>query len=341
MLLHYDRDNFEVACYSNSTQEDAFTARFRGAVDRWRNICAAPDAEAEQLILRDGIDILVDLSGHTLGNRLLLFARKPAPIQVTAWGGVTGTGLDAMDYIFGDTVLIPQTMSRYFREKVIHLPCAQTYMPQAELPPVKRLPASGRGFVTFGYFNNYIKLSSASLDLWARLLGVLPSSQMVFKAKEFDRPQPRARVVEAFGRAGISAERLIFRGRTSWYEHLDAHGDVDVVLDPFPIVGGISALEALSMGTPVVVLEGVAAPNRISASILAAVGMEAWIARSPDHYLSIAVERAQDISGLETLRHSLRGRLMASAAGDPVGYARAVESVYRALWRNWCDERRR
>jgi predicted O-linked N-acetylglucosamine transferase (SPINDLY family) len=339
MLLHYDRDDFDVSCYSNSLREDTHTARYRGAVDRWRNICGVPDSEAEKLVREDRIDILVDLSGHTVGNRLLLFARKPAPVQVTAWGGVTGTGLDAIDYIFADAVMIPEQIHGYFSEEVVYLPCPLTYMPHAELPPVARLPASERGFVTFGYFNNYIKLSAAALAVWARLLGSIPNSRLLFKAKEFDRLQPRDRVVRVFTAAGIPPERLSFLGASPWYEHLEAHGGVDIVLDPFPNVGGISTLEALSMGTPVVTLKGETPVNRISASTLTAVGLGDWVAETSDQYLSIAGERSRDIPGLECLRAVLRDRLTASPAGNPGNYVRAVEAIYRGLWRRWCEGR--
>ena len=341
MLLYYDRERFEVSCYSNSNQEDAFTKRYQATVDHWRNICGVPDTEAEKLVREDSIDVLVDLSGHTVGNRLLLFARKPAPVQVTAWGGVTGTGLDAMDYIFADAVMIPEQIHRYFSEEVVFLPCPLTYMPQAELPPVACLPASERGFVTFGYFNNYMKLSTQALAAWAKLLRSVPSSRLLFKAREFGHPQPRDRVLQAFAAAEVAPERLSFLGVSSWHQHLGAHSEVDIVLDPFPNVGGISTLEALSMGTPVVTLKGETPVNRISASILTVVGLEDWVADTPDQYLSIACERSRDLPSLAQLRATLRSRLTASPAGNPRDYVRAVEGTYRRMWRRWCEGEQR
>lgn len=339
MLLHYDRGAFEVSCYSNSRLEDALAARYRASVDRWRSICDISDADAARLVREDGIDILVDLSGHTVGNRLLLFARKPAPVQVTAWGGATGTGLDAMDYIFADSVMIPEGMRRYFSEEVICLPSALTYLPHAELPPLAPSPALKRGFVTFGYFNNYIKLSRNALQLWARLLDSVRSSRLVLKAREFDQPQPRERILEAFTSSGIEAQRVTFLGGSSWYEHVRAQGGVDISLDPFPNVGGISTLEALAMGTPVVTLIGETPVNRISASSLAAVGLSDWIAATPEEYLRIACEKAADVAGLAWLRENLRARLLASPTGNPRQYVRAVEAAYRALWQRWCKGR--
>ena len=255
---------------------------------------------------------------------------------MSAWGYVTGTGLDAIDYLFADEVMIPEQARRYFNEEVVYLPCLMTYMPQAEPPPITSLPAGERGFVTFGYFNNYAKLSEPALGLWAELLKSIPSSRMLFKAKEFGYPQPCQRVLQAFARVGIAPERLSFLGASPWYEHLKTYCSVDIALDPFPYVGGISTLEALWMGTPVVTLRGEAPTNRASASILTAIGLNDWIAESPDHYLAIARRQAQDIPALERLRSTLRNHTAASPIGNARHYVRTVETIYRNLWRRWC-----
>lgn len=338
MLLHYDRAGFEVTCYANTPREDQFTARFRESVDHWRSILKVPDAEVERRIREDGIDILVDLSGHSTDNRLLLFARKPAPVQVTAWGLVTGTGLDAIDYLFADAVTIPESMRRYFSEEVVELPCLMTYLPLAEPPAVTPLPARERGFVTFGYFNNYVKLSDEALGVWARLLKRVPNSIMLFKAKEFEHAQPRERVQRIFAGAGVESGRISFMGLSSWHEHLKAHGKVDITLDPFPYVGGISTLESLWMGVPVVTLQGATPSNRAAASILTVSGLGEWIAESAEQYLEIATERARNVADLEALRAGLRQRLLASPAGNPQIYAREVEKIYRNIWKKWCAE---
>jgi protein O-GlcNAc transferase len=336
MLLHYDRSAFEVVCYSNSLLEDEFTRRFKASVDSWRSIIGMPDADATRLIQRDRIDILVDLSGHSAGNRLLVFARKPAPLQVTAWGYVTGTGLDAIDYIFADKITIPDDARRYYSEEVVHLPCVVTYMPQAAAPSVAPLPAQRNGFITYGCFNNYAKLSPDALALWARLAKLVPGSRMLFKAREFDHPHARERVSQIFAAAGVGFERLIFLGQTPWYEHLAAHAAADVSLDPFPQGGGISTLDALWMGIPVVTLQGKTVSSRISTSILKVVGLSDWTAETPQEYLDIACRQAREIPRLAQLRGSLRERAAATAVGNSGEYVRAVEAVYKDLWERWC-----
>lgn len=337
MLLYYDRTAFEVLCYSNSLHEDDFTTRFRESVDRWRNIVGIPDADAARLMQDDGIDVLVDLSGHSAGNRLLVFARKPAPVQITAWGFVTGTGLDTIDYIFADEITIPNDAGRYYSEKVVHLPCVLTYMPQAVAPPVEPLPAQRNGFITYGYFNNYAKLSRDALVLWATLAHLVPGSRMLFKAKEFDYPHARERVSQVFAAAGVGPERLSFLGQTPWYEHLAAYGAVDVSIDPFPQGGGISTLDALWMGIPVVTLLGETVSSRVAAAILKVVGLSEWTAETPQEYLDIACRQAREIPQLAQLRANLRDRVAATPAGNSREYVRAVEAVYRGLWERWCE----
>ena len=216
VLLYYDRTQFEVICYSNSFHEDDITARFRKSVTLWRNICEMPDDKVVRMIGEDGIDILVDLSGHSAGNRLLVFARKPAPLQVTAWGHATGTGLDTMDYLFSDEVTIPSEKRHYYSEEIIYLPCVMGYMPQAESPPLKILPALQNGYITFGFFNNYAKLADDALNLWARLLAEAPNSKILFKARELGSPgRQRERVSGRFIEAGVEVGRIRFLGATS------------------------------------------------------------------------------------------------------------------------------
>ena len=168
MLLHYDRSQYEVACYSNSVREDDITARFRGSVGKWRTIFGMSDEAVADVIRADGIDILVDLPGHSAGNRLLVFARKPAPLQVTAWGHATGTGLEEMDYLFSDETTIPPQWRHYYSEKVLYLPCVISYMPQAEPPPLETLPAQRNGYVTFGFFNKALRRAIVHLRRFFR-----------------------------------------------------------------------------------------------------------------------------------------------------------------------------
>jgi protein O-GlcNAc transferase len=339
MLFDYDRSACQVVCYSNSDYEDDLTTRLRAAVDLWRNVVRVSDEELAETVRRDRIDVLVDLSGHSGGNRLAMFARKPAPVQVTAWGAPYGTGLDAIDYLFADEITIPQDALQWFSEEVVYLPCMLTYVPQDDPPGVTPLPARVNDFVTFGSFNGYRKLTDETLALWARVLAAVPGSRMLFKAREFVAVQAQERVQHFFSRAGVSPDRIAFAAGTPWREHLAAHCAVDLALDPVPLGGGIGTFDALWMGIPVVTMRGATVGGSICASILCSAGLAEWAAHDADGYIGIAARAAANLQALETLRMELRSRLVSSPAGNPRAYVRAVETVYRRLWRRWCKDR--
>lgn len=343
MLLHYDRTLHEVTCYSNSAQVDDLTEQFRGSATNWRDISALPDEKVADMIRADRIDILVDLSGHSAGNRLLVFARKPAPVQLSAWGYPNGTGLEAMDYLLTDVVSIPPDRGPHFREQLIYLPCATGFLPPGESPSVDRVPAAAAGHITFGYFNNYVKMSDQALDLWAQLLGALPAAEMVFKGQAFTADaRCRNRVLGRFADAGVAAQRVRFLGNTSQMGHMAALNEVDITLDPFPYAGGVSTLESLWMGVPVVTLNGAALVTRgTSAAILTCLGLTDWIADTPEQYLNCASQKSANIGELVALRQTLRERLRTSPIAVAEVYVRAVEQVYRQIWRRFVASIRR
>jgi predicted O-linked N-acetylglucosamine transferase (SPINDLY family) len=288
------------------------------------------------LIQQDQIDILVDLSGFTEGNRLLVFARKPAPIQITAWGYIGGTGMKAMDVFFADEVVVPPEERALYAEEVRYLPSVVCYYPFEPFPPVNALPAlMGRG-LTFGSFNRLAKITEASFRVWAEVLLAVPHSRMVLKTPELDQLSEQERIRDRFVAYGVAPERVVLLGRTSWAEHVAAFNQVDIGLDPFPHGGGVTALEGLMMGVPVVTLKWPTIPGRLSAAILTPLGLTDWIADSPEAYVRIAVEKSRDLMALSVLRKQLRGRMTSSLIGDPKAYARAVESEYRLLWQEWC-----
>jgi predicted O-linked N-acetylglucosamine transferase (SPINDLY family) len=334
VLRRHDRTQFEVICYSGVTVEDEVTGEFRQLADKWRSVSDLSDEALAELIRADGVDILVDLSGNTSGNRLLVFARKPAPIQVTAWGAGSGTGLPSMDYLFSDPIVVPAAVRPLFAETVYDLPCATTLEAPSAAPPVAELPALSRGVITFGCLNRFNKISQAALELWASILQTVSGSRLLLKDKAFDNPAAPAWVRDTLGRRGIVAERIELRGASSREEHLGEYNNVDISLDPFPLNGGITTWESLWMGVPVVAKLGNSLPSRVSGAILHAVGLTEWVAGDDDEYVALAIRQATGLQTLAQLRREMRARITASPAGNSDLYTRSVEAAYRKMW---CD----
>ncbi|MBI3709751.1 MAG: tetratricopeptide repeat protein [Proteobacteria bacterium] len=326
----------EVYCYSGVRQPDDMTARFRELAAVWREAYAQSDDALARTIREDGIDILVDLSGFTKGNRLLVFARRPAPVQVHGWGYALGTGMDAMDYILSDRVLIAEDERRFYVEKVAYLPNLFVYMPPANAAEITALPALQRGHFTFGSFNRFSKVTPEVLGLWARLLHEAPSARLLLKDSALDDGETRQKVLATFAAAGIAAERIDIQGRTGKLDHLAACREADLVLDSFPQNGGITTLECLWMGVPMVTLPGTRPQGRVGASILSTLGLGDFIAASPDDYAARAVRWTQNPAALAELRATLRETLSRSIICDHAAYGAATEAVYRDMWRRWC-----
>ncbi|HYL47837.1 MAG TPA: tetratricopeptide repeat protein [Stellaceae bacterium] len=336
VLTHHDPAKVEIFCYSDTRQEDELTSIFRRAAQHWRDTTDLSDSALAERIARDRIDILVDLVGHMGGHRLLVFARKPAPIQITAWGEPTGTGLKTMDYLFADPVLIPLAERPLFAEQIIDLPGALGYWTPEPLPAPGPLPARANGFVTFGSFNRRAKVTPDVLRDWNAILRELPDARLVLKAKQFGDPVEQASLRDEFTRAGLPAERLTFLGQTGRAEHFAAYRRLDLALDPFPHGGGMTTLDALAMGVPVVTRTGRTIPSRLAASCLTALDLKQFIATDADGYVATAVAAARDLPALERLRAELPARLAHSPIADARRYADAVEDAYRAAWRRYC-----
>jgi predicted O-linked N-acetylglucosamine transferase (SPINDLY family) len=335
ILQRHSRADFQINCYSGSMAEDDLTERIRACAEVWRQATYLTDDALAAQIRADGVDILIDLSGHTVGNRLLTFARKPAPIQVTAWGHGGGTGLPMVDYLFADPVAIPPSVRPLFAEQVFDLPCHISFEAPPDAPALVDLPALAHGHVTFGCLNRYAKVTSAVEQLWAGILKAIPDSRLLLKAEMFDGPKGRAVVQETFARLGIGLERIDLRGATSHRDHMATFGEVDIQLDPFPLNGGITTLESLWMGTPVITKMGDTIGSRASGAILHALALPDWVAESEEEYLDLAVRKAADIDALARFRQEIRPRFLASAAGNPERYTRAVEKAFRAMWIKW------
>jgi predicted O-linked N-acetylglucosamine transferase (SPINDLY family) len=332
----HDPSGFDVVLYSNVKVDDELTQTFKEAASLWRPVATLSDDALAAQIHSDRIDILVDLSGHTEGNRLLAFARKPAPVQMTAWGHALGTGIPGIDYFLADPVSVPADVRSLFAETVIDLPSIITYEAPAYAPAVRPSPVTLGRPLTFGCFNRLSKITPQTAFLWARLLGDVTGARLVLKDSQLSNATERQRMADAFSALGIDPARLVLLPGTPHADHLAAYGEMDIALDPFPTNGGVTTTEALWMGVPVVALLGRSVSSRVSAGILAALGLDDWIARSEDEYLAIAARYAADPVALAALRQHLRPKMQASPVGNAQAYCRAVEGVYRSAWTKYC-----
>jgi protein O-GlcNAc transferase len=334
LFAHHDRTRFEVVAYYNSFAEDDVTQRIRGRVEHFATVAALSDAQFAQTVRADGIDILVDLSGHTAHNRLLAFARRPAPVQVTWLGYLNTTGLRAIGFRLTDAWADPPGLTeRWHTEELIRLPNSLwCYQPWPDSPPVVHSPALAAGHMTFGSMNNPAKLNVAVLEAWSRLLAQVPASRMHLHLPE--DPDFRSRVLAVFRGGGIDAARVSFFPRLPIAQYLACYQEIDVALDTFPCSGGTTTFDALWMGVPVVSLAGERPFSRGGASILGNLGLEALLARTRDEYVSRAAGLTANIEALDRTRMALRDRLRASALMDGAGFAAAVESAYATMWKS-------
>lgn len=335
LFTHHDRAEIEVFAYASVARPDRVTGQFTQVVDGWRNVAEWSDEKLAEAIRADGIDILVDLSLHSEKHRLLVFARRPAPVQVT-WGGYPGsTGLDAIDYRLTDRFLDPGERSdACYAEKSVRLPDSfWCYDPLAEEPAVNPLPALSAGCVTFGCLNKTGKINPPTIALWARVLHAVPGSRLILLASV---EEMRARIRGEFAAHAIEPERVEFVGWQRRPDYFVTHHRIDVALDPLPYGGHITLCDALWMGVPTIALPGETAVSRAGLSLLSNVGLPEWIAATPDDFVRIAVEQTRDLARLARVRAELRARLAASPLMDATRFARHIETAYRTMWRTWC-----
>jgi protein O-GlcNAc transferase len=329
----------ETYCYSGCIDEDEETAFYKSRATRWRATIEMSDDQLATQIREDGIDILVDLSGHTAGHRLGAFARKPAPLQVTWLGYPDTTGLSAIDYRLTDYIVDPPgPADGLSSERLFRLPDGfHCYTPSASAPEVTALPADQKGFVTFGSFNNLLKINRDVLDAWAAILKRVPNSRLRLKTRWLHAPEMRDRVHHLFEQRGIARDRVELMGKLpTSAEHLATYGDVDISLDTFPYNGATTTCESLWMGVPVVTLAGDRHAARVGASMLSRVGLERLVADRPQDYIEAATRLAADLPALARLRADLRGRLAASPLCDGPRFTSELEAAFRTMWRGWC-----
>lgn len=341
LLENHDRSQVHVTAYSNSAVGDEITTRIQDSVDAWCPIASLTDEQAASRIRTDRIDILVDLSGHTAGNRLQVFARKPAPVQITWLGYPGSTGLEGMDYRCSDPLADPSgDASRFSSEQVLRLPrTAWCFDPLSGAPEVAALPALTAPGVTFGSFNNFGKISAPTLDMWAEILSRTPGSRLVLKNVAMRSPAAVKEAKQLLLSRGVSARRLELLGQDdSQLEHLNRYNGIDISLDTFPYHGTTTTCEALWMGVPSIVLAGPNHASRAGVSLLANVGLGDLVAHTPAEYVEGAVRLAGDLSGLAGIRAGLRQRMLDSLLMDGQSFARDMEAGYRQVWQTWCGQ---
>jgi predicted O-linked N-acetylglucosamine transferase (SPINDLY family) len=336
VLAAHDRSRFRTFFYSTVAHPDAVTRRFMKLCDEWRDIAALSSEAAARLVRQDGIDILVDLAGHTGGGRPLLFARKPAPVQVNWQGYPNTTGLAQVDYRITDAHADPVgETERYHTEKLVRLPTGFfCYAPPPDAPEPGEPPVLVTGQITFGSFNNLAKVTPETIALWARILGQLPQARMIMKAHALGDEGARRDVHAHFAAGGIASSRVeLFGPEESHGGHLARYLEVDIGLDPFPYHGTATTCEALWMGVPVVTLAGRTHLARVGVSVLRRIKMDELIAATPDEYVRKAVALAGDPVRLRQWRAGLRRAMSASPLLDAAGFARALEAAYLEMWR--------
>ncbi len=342
LFAHHDRTSFHLVSYSDVLNPDSVTNRLRQSSDTWRNIAGYSDSQVAQLIRDDGIDLLIDLAMHMANNRLLLFARKPAPVQITHLAYPGTTGLSTIDYRLSDPYLDPSgTFDAFYSEQTIRLPhmfwCYDlSAVGLQDGPDVSPLPAQSNGHITFGCLNNFCKVNEGTIDLWASVLNAVPGSKMVLLIPP---GQCRDRVLDRFAGNSISRQRIEFIDRRPRREYLQTYHRIDLSLDTLPYNGHTTSLDSVWMGVPVVTLVGNTVVGRAGWSQLSNLGMTELAARTPEQFIRIILNLTNDLPKLAQLRQSLRTKMQQSPLTDASGYVRAIETIYRDAWKTWCRSR--
>jgi len=340
LIEQHDRKNFELFAYAQVKRPDALTDRFRLLMDHWQVIFGFSDAQLADQIRQDQIDILIDLTMHMADNRLLVFARKPAPVQVTWLAYCSSTGLNTMDYRLSDPYLDPETRDdSLYSEQTIRLPETYwCYQPIGKEPEISPLPALTKGYITFGCLNNFAKVTPPTRATWIRILQAIPKSRLLIHTVEGGH---RSQFLQDLKRAGIDADRIQFLGKLPIENYFGFYQEMDIALDPFPYAGGTTTCDALWMGVPVVSLAGETAVGRGGVSLLSNLGMKELVANDPNQYTQIAVHLATNRPQLIQFRETLRARMQASPLMNAPRFAHHMETAYRMMWRKWCGFSRR
>ena len=336
LLKKFSRSKLALFAYPTKLLEDELSLRIKPHFSAWRPLVGISDEAAAKLIHSDGINILIDLSGHTAKNGLPIFAWKPAPIQVTWLGYFASTGVAEIDYIVGDSYVTPVEEANHFTEKIWRLPESYLCFTQPnEDVDVVPLPALTNGSVTFGCFNKIERMSDKVVAVWGRILKAIPDSRLFLKGKTFSDDSMRDAIYRRFGLVGIGKERLILEGSSSRLKYLAAYNSVDIALAPFPYGGGTTSAEALWMGVPVIVKRGNHFLSHLGESIAHNAGLSNWIASDEDDYVTKAIEFSANLDDLAVLRSRLRAQVVSSPLFDAERFANHFENALREMWERW------
>ncbi|MGN6369562.1 MAG: O-linked N-acetylglucosamine transferase family protein [Phycisphaerae bacterium] len=339
ILALHDPAEVEVFCYNTNRFTDAVTERFKGYAHHWRDVSMLKDPQIAEQIRADQIDLLVDLAGHTAGNRLLALATRPAPVQVSYLGYIDTTGMSQIDYRLCDEHTDPPGATEHLHtETLVRLPHAfACYRPHAEMGDVSPLPALAAGHVTFGAFSIAAKMNAPLISTWAEILSQVPGSRLILAGNGLLNASVQKRTHSIMEAAGIGRDRLEFYGSRPLPEYFASHHRVDILLDPFPVAGHTISCNALWMGVPVVSLEGIKYASRLGVSVLTNMQLTELLAKTREEYIEKAVALASDLPRLQQLRATLRDRLRHSPIMDAPAFVRNLEAAYRRMWHTWCS----
>ncbi|MTW20638.1 tetratricopeptide repeat protein [Allochromatium palmeri] len=334
LLAQHDKSQVELTAYAELTRDDAVTARYRKYVDHWVPTKGVSDADLAARIRADGIDILIDVAGHTANNRLGIFARRPAPVSVSWMGYGYTTGLSAIDYFLCDPVMVPDGSEGLFAEQPWRLDVPSlVYRPAEGMGEVGPLPALDRGHLTFGTLTRSVRINHRTIRVWSAILQQVPGSRLVVDSKDFSTEAMQQMLAERFAAHGIGPERLEIGCHSPPWDVLRG---IDIGLDCFPHNSGTTLIESLYLGVPFITLAERPSVGRIGSLMLAGAGRAEWIADSEEDYIAKAVALAGDLERLAMIRASLRDELERGPWRDEAGFARRVEQAYREMWQRWC-----
>lgn len=334
-LASINKKNIELFVYTTTDKEDELTTKIKSHVNEWQNIMEMSDECAAKQIHDDRVDILIDLSGHTSGNRLSLFAWKPAPVQISWLGYWASTGVPGIDYLLADSVSVPEEHQADFSETIWYLPDTRMCFTQpsgSDVSMVANLPALTNQYITFGSFQNPTKMDMSVFTLWSNVLQAIPTAKLRLQTRELEDNNIRTSILEKLSSLGIDTNRVMMKGGQLYHEYLASYSEVDIVLDTFPFPGGTTTCEALWMGVPTVTLAGQTLLSRQGASMLTCAGLADWAANSEAEYVETAIKKASDIEGLAKLRSMLRQQVQNSPLFDAQLFARNLDHALHQIW---------